>query len=408
MNAKRPFPQRLRTARALLLCLALAALPAAARGLSERQIERIFALEKRYIDNAWGQAKAEGKMPRSTEKGLRPIDDWTSGFYPGSIWLAYQYSRDPALKRKGEEALEIIKPNRFYTHDHDIGFMIHPGYGLAYRLTGDPAYAEVIVQASKTALKRYDPVVKSIMSWNPNPERDWKFPVIVDNLMNLEMLLKASALSGDPAFRKVALAHADTTMKHQYRADYSCAHVVDYDPATGAMRKRDWNNGNSDPATAAWSRGQGWGLYGFGFLYRDTRKARYLRQAEHIADYILGHPNLPEDMVPYWDFNAPQVPTMRDASAAALIASGLLQLAPLSKKNGERYFLAAEKILTSLASPAYLDDSGQGYFLLKHATGNYLRKSELDGGLSYADYYFLEALLRYRDLKTKFTTGKTP
>lgn len=370
--------------------------------LSDKKIAAIFALEKIYQNNAFKTVQATRKMPRSTEKGFQPISDWTSGFYPGTLWLTYEFTKDKEVLKKAEYATALVEDNKNYMHDHDIGFMIYCSYGNGYRLTKNEKYKQVIVDASKTAIKRYNPKVKSILSWAPRESRDWKFPVIIDNMINLELLLKASSFTGDSTYYNIAVSHANTTMKNQYRADYSCSHVVDYDPVTGKMRKRDWNNGNSNPETAAWSRGQSWGLYGFGFMYKYTGKKEYLAHAENVASYILDNPNMPKDMVPYWDYRAPEYPTMRDASAAALLASGLMQLAEVSPKNGKRYFAAGEKILQSLSSPIYLNESGKGNFLLKHATGNFLRKSELDGGMIYADYYFLEALLRYQKLRKSF------
>ncbi|KDN55672.1 glycoside hydrolase family 88 protein [Flavobacterium seoulense] len=370
--------------------------------ISDKKIASIFALETKYLNNTFKVVKTTGKMPRSSSKGFQPISDWTSGFYSGNLWFAYEFTKDKNILKKAEYTTALLEDNKYFTSDHDIGFLIYCSYGNGYRLTKNPKYKEVIIEAAKTAITRYNPTVKSIMSWNPQQERDWKFPVIIDNMINLELLIKGTEFSGDSTFYNIALNHANTTMKNQYRADFSCSHVVDYDPISGKMRKRDWNNGNSDPTTAAWSRGQSWGLYGFSFMYQYTQKKEYLDQAENIASYILNNPNMPADMVPYWDYNAPKFPTIKDASAAALLASGLLRLAPLSAKNGQKYFKAAEQILTSLSSDQYLNTSGKGYFLLKHATGNYLRESEIDGGLIYADYYFLEALLAYQQLKAKF------
>lgn len=367
--------------------------------LSDQKIASIFTLEQQYLNNAWDTVKSTGRLPRSTQRGYQPITDWTAGFYPGSLWLTYEYTKDKELLKKAAHATSLLEADKDFSHDHDIGFIMYCSYGNGYRLTQNPAYRDILIHSSKTALKRYSPKVKSIMSWNPDQKRNWKFPVIIDNMMNLEMLLETHRWTGDSSFYKVAVNHANTTMKNQYRKDFSCSHVVDYDPATGAMRKRDWNNGDSDPATAAWSRGQSWGLYGFTFMYKYTRKKEYLMQAENIAAYILNNPNMPEDMVPYWDYAGTKKSTMRDASAAALLASGLLALSSLSEEHGKAYFTAAEKILVSLASPRYLNETGKGVFLLKHATGNYLQQSELDAGLIYADYYFLEALLRYRELR---------
>ncbi|ARS40198.1 glucuronyl hydrolase [Sphingobacteriaceae bacterium GW460-11-11-14-LB5] len=370
--------------------------------LSDKKIASIFALEKVYLNNAFKTVQQTGKLPRSTQKGFQPIGDWTSGFYPGNLWLTYAFTKDQDILKKAEYATALVENNKYFDGDHDIGFMIYCSYGNGYRLTKNPKYKAVIIEASKTAIKRYNSTVKSLMSWNPDPAKDWKFPVIIDNMMNLELLLKGTEFTGDSVYYQVAINHANTTMKNQYRADFSCSHVVDYDPQTGKMRKRDWNNGNNDPATASWSRGQSWGLYGFSFMYQLTGKKEYLNQADGIASYILNNKNMPKDMVPYWDYRAPKYPAMRDASAGALLASGLMKLADVSPENAEKYFKAGEKILTSLASAAYLNESKKGIFLLNHATGNYLKNSELDAGLIYADYYFLEALLKYQQLKKKF------
>jgi len=385
----------------LVLGLAIACVKPTTR-LTDEKIASIFALEKIYLNNAFKTVKATGKMPRSTMKGFQPISDWTSGFYPGNLWLTYEFTKDKEILKKAVYATALVEDNKNYTHDHDIGFMIYCSYGNGYRITKSEKYKEVIIQASKSGIKRYNPIVKSIMSWSPSVERDWKFPVIIDNLMNLEMLIKATEFTGDSTYYNIAVNHANTTMKNQYRDDYSCSHVVDYDPATGKMRKRDWNNGDSNPETASWSRGQSWGLYGFTFMYKFTNKQEYLNQAEHIAGYILNNPNMPKDMVPYWDYRAKKYPGLRDASAAAVLASGLMQLAEVAPENSKTYFTAGEKILQSLSSAPYLNESGKGDYLLNHATGNFLRKSEMDGGLIYADYYYLEALLKYQKLKEKF------
>jgi len=236
------------------------------------------------------------------------------------------------------------------------------------------------------------------MSWQPNAARDWKYPVIIDNMMNLELLMQAYKITGEKRFREIAMSHADRTMECQYRKDYSCPHVVDYDPETGAFRKPDWNNGNNDPQTSVWSRGQAWGLYGFTMMYRETKEHRYLEQAEKIAGFIFSHPNMPNDLIPYWDLSAPNKSKVRDASAAAIMASALMELSSYAE-NGNYYFSLGEKILKTLSSKAYLaaPRSNNG-FTLKHATGNYLRGNAVDGGLVYADYYFVEGLVRYTKL----------
>lgn len=370
--------------------------------IPDQEIDSIFKSEKLHLENSWAIVKQTGKFPRSTEEGFQPLTDWTSGFYPGNLWMVYAYTHDKTVKAKAEYATALLDSQQYNTKDHDIGFRIYCSYGNGYAITQSPAYKKVIIQAAKSAIKRYNPKVKAIMSWEPNAARDWKFPVIIDNMMNLELLLAATELTGDSVYYNVAVNHALTTMKNQYRSDYSCSHVVDYDPLTGKMRKRDWNNGNNDPSTAAWSRGQSWGLYAFSFMYKRTHRPEFLNQAENIAAYILNNPNMPKDMVPYWDYTAPPGTTVRDASAAAILASGLMQLSQLSGRNGKRYFEAGCKVLASLSSPAYCNFGQEGGYILKHATGNFLKHSAVDGSVIYADYYYLEALLRYKEIAKKF------
>jgi len=341
------------------------------------------------------------KMPRSMEKGLCSADDWTSGFFPGELWLMYEFTKNQYWKENAEIVTAFLKEQQYNTDDHDVGFRIFCSYGNGWLLTGNKEYEKIIVQAAYSLATRYNEKTKTILSWEPRSERDWKFPVIIDNMMNLELLIKASKLSDNERFKKIAVSHADQTMKYHYRCDYSCSHVVDFDPKTGEFRKMDWNNGYSDPQVAAWSRGQGWGLYGFTMMYRETKDAKYLDHAEKIADFILNHPKMPRDMVPYWDFSISRVPAVRDASAAAIMASALMELSTFSD-NGIIYFEAGEKILKSLASKEYLAANGtNGNYIIKHATGNYLRESEVDGTLVFADYYFIEGLIRYSKLINK-------
>ncbi|MDO5980040.1 glycoside hydrolase family 88 protein [Flavivirga spongiicola] len=375
--------------------------PDITRSLSKTDVDNLFKKTVLHLNNAWDSIEQTKRLPRSIERGFRHIGDWTSGFYPGNLWIAYEKTGNQNLLEKAKFATELLDEEKYNIRDHDIGFRIYCSYGRGYELTKKPEYKDVIVQAAKSAIQRYNPKVKAIMSWEPRPDRDWQYPVIIDNMMNLELLFAATKFTGDSKFYDIAVNHAIKTMEHQYREDFSCSHVVDFDAQTGEFRKRDWNNGNNDPSTAAWSRGQSWGLYGFTMVYRETKDKQFLEQAEKIAGFILNHPNMPKDMIPYWDYNAPEIPTLRDASAAAILASGLIELSQLSE-DGEKYFEAGEKILNSLASPEYFAEPGtNGDFVLKHATGNYIRKSERDGTLIYADYYFLEGLMRYTKIKNQ-------
>lgn len=355
-----------------------------------------------HVLNMLDQVLKDEKLPRSEERGLQPPTDWTSGFYPGELWYLYEYTKDDFWLKSARSVTRFLEKEQYNEDDHDIGFRISCSYGNGYMLTGDPDYEKVIMQSAKSLSTRFNEKIGIIQSWNANDSRDWKCPVIIDNMMNLELLYQAAKLSGNTRFTDIALAHANTTLKNHFRKDYSCPHVVDYDPKSGKMRKADFNNGYSNPQKAAWSRGQAWALYGYTFMYRVTRDPLFLKQAEHIADYILNHSNMPKDMIPYWDYNSPKIPTKRDASAASINASALLELSTYSLKNARTYFEAAERTLKSLSSDTYLAKTGtNGNFAIKHATGNFLGGSELDNSLVYADYYFLEGLVRYLKLSHK-------
>lgn len=320
-----------------------------------------------------------------------PSRDWTSGFYPGSMWEVYAYTKDQMWADSAAAwtaGLESVKMN---THTHDLGFVLYSSFGNGLKFTENPKYAQVLLQGAQTLSKRYNPKVGSIRSWDFGT---WEFPVIIDNMMNLELLFWATKYSGDSTFYDIAVKHADTAMKNHFRPDFSSYHVIDYDTLTGKAIGKQTHQGASDES--AWARGQSWALYGFTMVYRETGDKRFLEQAENIADYYINHPNMPEDMIPYWDFSVYNTPNQpRDASAAAIAASALIELSRYSTK-GKTFFLAAEKMLKSLSSPAYLaKPKTNNGFILKHSTGNYPKGSEIDKPISYADYYYLEALNRY-------------
>ena len=336
------------------------------------------------------------ELPRSANKNgtlnLVASDDWTSGFFPGSLWYLYEFTKDDFWKKKAELYTKKLSKEQYNTQTHDVGFMINCSYGNGYRLIDTKDYKKAIVQAAESLSKRFRPVVGCIQSWGSN-ER-WQDPVIIDNMMNLELLFNAAKLSGDSIFYKIALTHANTTIKNHFRPDYSSYHVVNYDTLTGKVLSKNTAQGYSDES--AWARGQAWGLYGFTMTYRETHNEKYLKQATHIADFILNNKNLPEDMIPYWDFNAPNIPDEpRDVSAAAIICSALYELSTYSADEGNKYKEAADKILRSLSSSeyrAYLNSNND--FILKHSVGSKPANSEVDVPLIYADYYFIEANLR--------------
>lgn len=340
------------------------------------------------------EGKADLVSPRTIENGklkLVASRDWTSGFFPGVLWFLYQYTGKQEWLTQAKAYTANIEREKTNAGTHDMGFKIFCSFGTGYRLTNDATYKDIIIQSAKTLSTRFNPTVGCIRSWDHHKEV-WGFPVIIDNMMNLELLFEATKFTGDSSFYKIAVSHANTTMKNHFRPDYSSYHVIDYDTATGAVVKKNTHQGYSHES--AWSRGQAWGLYGYTMCYRYTKDPIYLQQAEHIATFILNHPRLPKDLVPYYDFDGPDIPNApRDASAAAIIASGLYELAGYSK-NAKQYRTTADKIVNNLTK-SYRSPIGENFgFLLLHSTGSKPSNSEVDVPLNYADYYYLEALLR--------------
>lgn len=322
-----------------------------------------------------------------------PSSWWCSGFFGGSLWYLFEYTKDQRWKNAAHLWSMAVQKEQTNTGTHDLGFMLYCPFGNGYRLTGNPLYKQIMLRGAESLSTRFDPRVGVIKSWDKFKE--YNYPVIIDNMMNLEFLFWASKNSTNNKYRDISLKHADATMKNHFRPDNSSYHVVAYGP-TGNVLARVTAQGAADES--AWSRGQAWGLYGYTVMYRETKDKKYLDQAVKIAEYILHQPNMPSDKIPYWDYNAPKIPNEeRDASAGAVACSALLELSkyvdPVKKK---AYFNAAEQMLVSLSSPAYRAGLNENnHFLLKHSVGSKPANSEIDTPLIYADYYYLEALLRY-------------
>jgi hypothetical protein len=339
--------------------------------------------------------------PRTLDHGMLKLvasRDWTSGFFPGILWYLDACTSKKEWFNAAKQFTAYIEKEKTNATTHDMGFKVYCSFGTGYRITGDPHYKEVIIEAARTLATRFNPITGTLRSWDHSRDR-WGFPVIIDNMMNLELLFEAAKLSGDTSLYNIAVSHANTTMKNHFRPDYSSYHVVDYDTITGKVVKKTTHQGYA--SESAWARGQAWGLYGYTMCYRETGNKTYLDQAEHIAAFILNHPNLPEDKVPYWDFNAPSIPDEpRDASAAAVIAAALYELSTYTKANAEKYLATASHILESLAGNRYTSPVNENKgFILLHSTGAKPANSEVDVPLSYADYYYLEALLRGKNLE---------
>lgn len=342
------------------------------------------------------------------------IYNWTSGFFPGTLWYLYELTDDTYWKTEAEKWTAPLKTLKTYKKDHDIGFMMYCSYGNANRLIPTLEYKDILVESAKCLATRFDEKTSAIKSWNYrkawNGRDEWHYPVIIDNMMNLELLFYASKATGDKRYYNIAVKHAETTLRNHFREDYSTYHVVNYDPETGKVLYKGTCQGFSDNST--WSRGQAWAIYGFTMTYRETKDKRFLRAATKAADFFIKHLN-ENNLIPAWDFNVAQPgysaegnsyavkfqKTLKDASAGAVVCSALFELGQYSPKKG--YTQMAVKMLKELASGKYRAKLGcNGDFLLKHSVGSIPHKTEIDVPLVYADYYFLEALIRYRNLKS--------
>ena len=380
----------------------------------KNQSNQVFANAEVQYHSLLDSANIKMKYPRSSKDGkitYAGIEEWTGGFWPGALWFMYEYTQKPEWKQAAIKWTETLESNQFNTNHHDIGFMMYNSYGNGYRLTGNEKYKAILIQSAKSLCTRYNEKVGAIKSWNDKPSLDGKdilhYPVIIDNMMNLELLFFASKITGDTMYKHIAIKHAEKTMENHVRSDFSSYHVVDYDTITGKAIHKETNQGFAHNST--WTRGQAWGVYGFTMTYRETKDKRFLNTAMKMADFFIHHKNLPSDKIPNWDFNVNEagyaspataqsnqlnyVP--RDASAAAILASALLELSNYAGAKGALYKKTAVEILTSLSSPSYFAKPGtNNHFLLMHCTGNANRVSEVDKPIMYGDYYFLEALLR--------------
>ena len=348
------------------------------------------------------QIGREGKVriPKTIDKLGRmvyiPIDDWCSGFFPGSLCYLYQLTNDKSWLLQSRRFTEALDSIQYLTWHHDVGFMIGSSYLNIYRLSPNKAYKKAIIQTAKSLCTRFRKKAGVIQSWNVDrgwqSKRGWTCPVIIDNMMNLELMFEATRLSGDSTYWKVAVSHANKTLENQFRKDGSCYHVVDYDPNNGAVLHRQTAQGYAD--NSAWARGQAWAVYGYTVCYRYTHDRKYLDQAVKTLNFVMQNPNLPDDLIPYWDFDAPNIPNEpRDVSSAACIASALYEMNNYLPDNG--YTSLADRIIRSLSSPEYRAPLGKnGCFLLMHSVGSIPHNNEIDVPLNYADYYFLEALTR--------------
>ncbi|MBM6658866.1 glycoside hydrolase family 88 protein [Bacteroides gallinaceum] len=324
-------------------------------------------------------------------------DEWCAGFWPGILWYDYEYTNDPAIRQEAEKftaSLEYLTYEPAY--DHDLGFLMFCSYGNGYRLTRNESYRQAILRSAEALSALFNPKVGTMLSWPRNVAMFGGHNTIMDNMINLEMLFWAAKNGGDKKLYDMAVSHADTTMKYHFRPDYTSYHVAVYDTLTGEFVKGVTHQGYDD--NSMWARGQAWAIYGYTVVYRETKEPRFLDFVQKVADVYLEH--LPDDYVPYWDFNDPAIPyAPRDASAACVVASALLELSGyVSPEKGQEYKKAAVCMLESLSSDKYRSGKSKPAFLL-HSTGNYPSHSEIDAAIIYADYYYIEALMRLKQMK---------
>lgn len=347
------------------------------------------------------QLKDNTGFPKTFDKTKQQLETsdskwWCSGFYPGTLLYLYEATGEKALLNEATRMLTLLEPEQYNTETHDIGFLMYCSFGNANRLAPNDRYRQILINSAKSLATRFNPKVGCIKSHNRGAS---DFVVIIDNMMNLELLFNATKLTGDSTFYRIAVAHANTTLKNHFRKDFSSYHGINYNPETGAIRYFQGGQGNSEQS--AWARGQAWALYGYTLMYRETRNQKYMDQAKNIAHFLLNHPNMPADMIPYWDYNAPDIPNaLRDASSAAIMSSALIELSGYVDHAQSKLFMNyAEKMLCTLSNASYRSAKGQnGGFILDHSVGNIPAKKEVDAPLTYADYYYVEALMRYKKL----------
>ncbi|AEI46867.1 glycoside hydrolase family 88 protein [Runella slithyformis] len=379
----------------IVLCLSLLAFSAWSQ--SKIDVKKEFEFAAKQYEGMLAAHPDITQFPQSTNPDGSPRNMksswWCSGFFGGSLWYIYEFNKAPQWKDAAHKWTMAVEKEQYNTRTHDLGFMIYCPFGNGYRLTKNEAYKPIMLTGAKSLSTRFDPKVGLIKSWE-SFKGGYTYPVIIDNMMNLELLFWAARESGNKDFYNLSVTHADNTLKNHYRPDHSAYHVLCYGPNGEVLAKKN-HQGAADES--AWSRGQSWGLYGYTVMYRETKDKKYLDHARNIAHFILTNPTLPADKVPYWDYSKPG--EERDASAAAIAASALLELSTYGGKDAKKYYDTAVQMLESLSKAPYKAELGKNnHFILQHSTGHKLGNSEIDVPLVYADYYYLEALLRYEAL----------
>ena len=325
-------------------------------------------------------------------------EEWCSGFWPGILWMDWSVSKDSEVLRAARGYTEALRDIAYRPcYDHDIGFLMFCSFGKGYEFCPNEDYRRVILASADSLATLFNPLVGTILSWPREVDRQgWPHNTIMDNMMNLDMMFWAAENGGNPLLYDLALTHAKTTLRNHFREDGSCYHVAVYDTLSGDFIKGVTHQGYSDDSM--WARGQAWAIYGYTMVYRYTGKKLFLDFAQKVADiYLRRLKETSDDMVPLWDMDDPRgTSAPKDASAAAVVADALLELQEyVGGEKSREYKEAAIGMLACLSSARYQSREKNTAFLL-HSTGHHPAGSEIDASIIYADYYYLEALLRAR------------
>jgi len=356
------------------------------------------------LQSSFQHFKGQQKLPRVIFQNQKhwsgsSINSWTSGFYAGLLWLMYDYTGDEYWKQNAAYYTHLLEPvKRLPWKTHDFSFMMYYSYGLGFQFTKSENYRRILLETADSLATLYNPKTGTIESWPwMKRKRNWPHTTIIDNMMNLELLFWAADNGGNSHYRDIAIKHAKKTMQDFIRPDFSTIHIVIYDSASSKIIKKATVQGYGDNTT--WARGHSWATYGFIKAYKYCRKDEFLKTAKNLAHYYLN--TVPEDMIPYWDFDAPLIPNEpKDASAAAIMASALFELSNFCQKDKEKqkYFTAGMNILRTLNSEKYKSRNNDAF--LTGSVGSKPNGNEVDVSLIYTDYFYLEALLKAKRIKS--------
>ena len=366
-----------------------------------QQVEKALGQLKPYDYNMEPRNILGGQTEWNCRRAV--AEEWCSGFWPGILWMDYAMTGDREVLKAARGYTESLRPLAYQpVFDHDLGFIMLGSYGKGLDVCPEVSaqYRPVMLAAADSLATLYNAKVGTLLSW-PRHVKDYGgHNTIMDNMINLELLFWAAQNGGSPLLKDVAVSHAVTTMRHHFRPDGSCYHVAVYDTLTGSFLRGLTHQGYAD--YSMWSRGQSWAIYGYTMVYRFTRDPLFLQFAQKVSDiYLKRLRETSDDMVPRWDMDdlRPQAP--KDASAACVVASALLELSQyLDGWRGQQYREAAEQMLADLSTERYQSRDKNTAFL-QHSTGHHPAGSEIDASIIYADYYYIEALIRLKQLQAK-------